>query len=67
MEAKARQSLNSAGEQTIMYVPYLSIVRQFYEPSRQRGISGESFALRTQVLLEKWANRGLDATVPARD
>jgi hypothetical protein len=66
METKARQTLNSAGVHTIYYVPYLSYARQLYKLSRQRGISGESFALSAQVLLEKWANRGLDAAVLAR-
>ena len=65
-ETKARQTLNAAGVHTIMYVPYLSYARQLYKLSRQQGISGESFALGAQVLLEKWANRGLDPVVLAR-
>jgi len=52
METKARQTLNSAGVQTIMYVPHLSYARQLYKLSRQQGISGASFALQAQVLLE---------------
>jgi hypothetical protein len=32
----------------------------------RQGISGESFALGAQVLLDKWANRGLDACILAR-
>jgi hypothetical protein len=35
METKARQTLNSAGVQTILYVPYLSYARQLYKLSRQ--------------------------------
>ena len=66
MEVKARQTLNSAGVHTIFYVAYLSYARQLYKLSRQQGISGESFALQAQVLLEKWASRGLDAGVLAR-
>ena len=66
METKARQTLNAAGVHTIFYVAYLSYARQLYKLSRQQGISGESFALQAQVLLEKWANRGLDAGVLAR-
>jgi len=66
METKARQTLNAAGVHTIMYVPYLSYARQLYKLSRQQGISGESFALGAQVLLDKWANRGLDPDVLAR-
>ena len=66
METKARQTLNAAGVHTIMYVPYLSYARQLYKLSRQQGISGESFALGAQVLLDKWSARGLDSTVLAR-
>jgi hypothetical protein len=66
METKARQTLNAAGVHTIMYVQYFSYARQLYKLSRQQGISGESFALSAQVLLEKWANRGLDTDVLAR-
>ena len=66
METKARQTLNAAGVHTIMYVPYLSYARQLYKLSRQQGISGESFAMVTKVLLDKWAARGLDSAVLAR-
>jgi hypothetical protein len=31
-----------------------------------RGISGESFAMGAQVLLDKWSARGLDSAVLAR-
>ena len=65
METKARQTLNAAGVHTILYVPYLSYARQLYKLSRQQGISGESFALGAQVLLDKWANRGLNPAVLA--
>lgn len=66
METKARQTLNAAGVHTIFYVAYLSYARQLYKLSRQKGISGESFALSAEVLLQKWASRGLDAAVLAR-
>jgi hypothetical protein len=66
METKARQTLNAAGVHTIFYVAYLNYARQLYKLSRQQGISGESFALQAQVLLDKWANRGLDPAVLAR-
>ena len=66
METKARQTLNAAGVHTIMYVPYFNYARQLYKLSRQQGISGESFALGAQVLLDKWANRGLNPAVLAR-
>jgi hypothetical protein len=66
METKARQTLNAAGVHTIFYVPYLNYARQLYKLSRQQGISGESFALGAQVLLDKWAARGLDSAVLAR-
>ncbi len=66
MEVKARQTLNAAEVHTVFYVAYLNYARQLYRLSRQQGISGESFALQAQVLLDKWANRGLDAAVLAR-
>ncbi len=66
MEVKARQTLNAAGVHTIMYVAYLNYARQLYKLSRQKGISGESFALSAEVLLQKWADRGLDPAVLAR-
>jgi len=66
METKVRQTLNAAGVHTIVYAPYLSNARQLYRLSRQQGISGESFVLGAQVLLDKWANRGLNPDVLAR-
>jgi hypothetical protein len=66
MEVKARQTLNAAGVHTIFYVAYLNYARQLYKLSRQQGISGESFALGAQVLLDKWSARGLDSAVLAR-
>ena len=66
METKARQTLNAAGVHTIMYVPYVNYTRQLYKLSRQQSISGESFALSTQVLLDKWTARGLHSAVLAR-
>ena len=66
METKTRQTLNAAGVHTIFYVAYLNYARQLYKLSRQQGISGESFALGAQVLLDKWSARGLDSTVLAR-
>ena len=66
METKARQTLNAAGVHSIFYVAYLSYARQLYKLSRQQGISGESFALQAQVLLDKWAARGCDPAVLAK-
>jgi hypothetical protein len=65
MEVKARQTLNAAGVHTIFYVAYLNYARQLYKLSRQQGISGESFALGAQVLLDKWSARGLNPNVLA--
>ena len=66
MEVKARQTLNAAGVHTIFYVAYLNYARQLYKLSRLQGISGESFAMSAQVLLDKWTARGLDSAVLAR-
>jgi hypothetical protein len=49
-----------------MYVPYLNYARQLYQLSHQRGISGESFAMSAQVLLDKWSARGLNSADLAR-
>jgi len=65
MEVKARQTLNAAGVHTIFYVAYLNYARQLYKLSRQKGISGESFAMAAQVLLDKWQARGLNPNVLA--
>jgi hypothetical protein len=65
MEDKTRQVLNAAGIHSPFYVPYLDFARQLWRLSRKRGISGESFALAAQVLLDKWAARGCDADVLA--
>jgi len=66
MEVKARQTLNTAGVHTIFYVAYLNYAGQLYKLSRQQGISGESFAMGAQVLLDKWSARGLNSAVLAR-
>ena len=66
IEEKTRQVLDSAGVHTVFYVPYLDFARQLYRLSRQQHISGASFALAAQVLLDKWAARDLDPVVLAR-
>jgi hypothetical protein len=53
MEVKARQVLESAGVQTVLYVSYLDFARQLHRLSRDRGISGEAFALAASILFEK--------------
>jgi len=63
MEISVKQLLDFAGVSTILYVPYLNYGRQLFKLSRQRDISGNSFALAAQVLLDTWAARGLDPEV----
>ncbi len=65
METEVKQTLDKSGVHTILYVPYLDYGRQLYKLSRQKNISGESFAMAAQVLLEKWQSRGLDPAVLA--
>jgi len=65
METKTREVLNQSGVSTALYVPYLDFARQLYRLSRSRRISGNSFAVEAQVLLDKWAGRGLNADVLA--
>jgi hypothetical protein len=59
MEEKTRTMLNVAGVDTSLYVPYLNFARQLHKLTRNQRISGASFAIAAQVLLEKWAARGL--------
>ena len=66
MEAKVREVINACGVSTSQYVPYLNFGRQLYKLSRQQNISGESFAMAAQVLLDKWATRGCDPKVLAK-
>ncbi|HTW91015.1 MAG TPA: hypothetical protein VMH22_04840 [bacterium] len=63
MELKTKEVLNQQGVHTTNYVPYLSYARQLWKLSRQQNISGESFKMASQVLLEKWAARGQDPDV----
>jgi hypothetical protein len=66
METKTREVLNTSGVHTTHYVPYLNFARQLYKLTRQREITGESFAMAAQVLLDKWAARDLDPKVLAK-
>jgi len=61
-EGKVKEVINAYGVSTSQYVPCLNSSRQLYKLSHQQGISGESFALGAQVLLDKWAARGLEAS-----
>ena len=66
METEVKAVINAYGVSTSQYVPYLNFGRQLYKTSKQRGISGESFAMAAQVLLDKWAARGCDPKVLAK-
>ena len=66
MEGKVKEVINAYGVSTSQYVPYLNFGRQLYKLSRQQHISGESFAMAAQVLLDKWAARGCDPKVLAK-
>jgi len=66
MEGKVKEVINARGVSTSQYVPYLNFGRQLYKTTRQRGITGESFAMAAQVLLDKWAARGCDPEVLAQ-
>jgi len=66
MEGKVKEVINAYGVSTSQYVPYLNFGRQLYKLSRQQQISGESFAMAAQVLLDKWAARGCDPKVLAK-
>ncbi len=66
MEEQVREVLNGASVQTVLYVPYLDYGRQLWKLTRRQNIAGPSFALAAEILLQKWANRGLDPTVLAQ-
>ena len=66
MENKVREVINASGVSTSQYVPYLNFGRQLYKLSREQQISGETFAMAAQVLLDKWAARGCDPDVLAK-
>ena len=66
MENKVREVINASGVSTSQYVPYLNFGRQLYKLSREQQISGETFAMAAQVLLDKWAARGCDPEVLAK-
>ena len=66
MENKVREVINACGVSTSQYVPYLNFGRQLYKLSREQQISGETFAMAAQVLLDKWAARGCDPEVLAK-
>jgi hypothetical protein len=64
-EGQIRQTLNAQGVHTSLYVPYLNYGRQLWKMIRQQEIDGESAAMAAQVLLDKWAARGLNPKVLA--
>ncbi len=66
MEEQVREVLNGASVQTVLYVPYLDYGRQLWKLTRRQNITGPSFALAAEILLRKWANRGLDPAILAR-
>jgi len=65
MEIEVKQVLNAQGVHTTNYVPYLSYGRQLWKLVRQKQITGESFNMASEVLLQKWAARGQDPKVLA--
>lgn len=63
MESEVKAVLNDNGVSSILYVPYLNFARQLWKLSNQQEISGRSLAMAAQVLLDKWAARGLDPNI----
>lgn len=66
METAVKTVLNQNGVQTVLYVPYLDFGRELFRLSRQQGISGDAFARAAEILIAKWAARGLDPAVLAQ-
>jgi hypothetical protein len=65
METDTKQVLDSSGIDTMYIVFYLDYARQLFKLSHGRSISGPTLAKESQVLLEKWQNRGLRPDVLA--
>jgi len=65
MELNTKQVLSASGIDTMYIVFYLDFARQLFRLSHGRSISGPTLAREAQVLLEKWAARGLRADVLA--
>jgi hypothetical protein len=65
METDTKQVLSAAGIDTMYIVFYLDYARQLFRLSHGRTISGATLAKEAQVLLDKWANRGLRPDVLA--
>ena len=65
METETKQVLDASGIDTMYIVFYLDFARQLFKLSHGRTISGATLAKEAQVLLEKWASRGLDPKVLA--
>ena len=59
MEGKVKQLLDGSGVQSINYVWYIDFARQLYRLNRTREMSGDSFSLASDILLEKWVARGM--------
>jgi len=65
MELDTKQVLSASGIDTMYIVFYLDFARQLFRLSHGRSISGPTLAREAQVLLEKWAARGLRPDVLA--
>ncbi len=62
MELQVKQTCDAQGVATILYPFYLNFGREMWS-LRRKGISGESLAIETETLLEKWVSRGLVQSV----
>lgn len=63
MESEVKQVLDSIGAPTLLYVYYLDYARQLFRLTHRQSLSGASFDLESEVLLEKWVARGLDPAI----
>ena len=66
MESEVKQVLDGLGAPTLQYVYYLDYARQLFRLTRRQSLSGASFDLESQVLLQKWGARGLDPAILAK-
>ncbi|MBN2537791.1 hypothetical protein JXB37_05895 [candidate division WOR-3 bacterium] len=63
MEGQVKQVLDGEGVSIILYPFYLAFGREMWRLQHNQEMSGESYAVEAQTLIQKWVARGLSQTV----
>ncbi|MBM3323782.1 hypothetical protein FJY69_09945 [candidate division WOR-3 bacterium] len=63
MEAQVKQTLDALGATVIEYPFYLGFAREMWRLVQQNEMSGEALAVEADLLISKWASRGLTRSV----